>query len=151
MNPADETDREEDRQQGEGGGNDGAEDLARALEDGLLQAEAHCAVPFHVLRDDDGIIHDDPDGNDEGQQGHEVEGEPRQAVQQGEADRAIGIARMTEMAVFSLPRKSRTMRATTMAVMNSSWYVEATEAWMGPVGVVADLDPVARRERDGGQ
>jgi hypothetical protein len=51
----------------------------------------------------------------------------------GEAERAMGIARMTDSAVFSLPRKRSTMMATTRAVTSSSRNVELMEAWMGPV------------------
>ena len=58
---------------------------------------------------------------------------PASRYRTGAADSAMGMAKMTESAVFNFPRKSRTMMATTMAVMKSSWYVESTEAWMGPV------------------
>jgi hypothetical protein len=51
----------------------------------------------------------------------------------GEAARAMGTARMTEKAVLGLPRKRRTMIATTIRVIQSSLKVLSMEACIGPV------------------
>ncbi len=46
---------------------------------------------------------------------------PARLKRMGVAASAMGMAKMTERAVFSLPRNSRQMMATTRAVRKSSW------------------------------
>ncbi len=89
----DEAHGEQHGEQREGGRDDGAEDLACALEHGLLEAESHGAVPLHVLRDDDRVVHHDSDGDDQCQQGHEIEGEPGEPVQDGRGGQGDGNCR----------------------------------------------------------
>ena len=81
MKPPDEAHRDQHRKDGEGGGHDRAEDLARALEHRFLEAESHGAVALDVLRDHDRIVHDDADRDDQREQGHQVQGEAGQPVE----------------------------------------------------------------------
>ena len=72
---------QEDRQEGEGCRDDRAEDLARPLEHGLLEGEAHLPIALDVLGYDDRIVDDYTNCDDQGQEGHEVEGEAHEAVE----------------------------------------------------------------------
>ena len=58
---------------------------------------------------------------------------PASLYRMGEAARAMGTAKMTEKAVLGLPRNKRTMMATTIRVIHSSWKVLSIEARMAPV------------------
>ena len=58
---------------------------------------------------------------------------PQSLYRMGEAERAMGMARITDRAVLSLPRNSRTIKATTRLVMRSSLKVLLIEAEIGPV------------------
>ena len=68
MNPPMKLTGQEHGKERKGGGDNGAEHLARAAKHGFFQAEAHDEVALHVLRDDDRVIHHDPDGGDQREQ-----------------------------------------------------------------------------------
>src|SRR5690606_17540393 len=70
-----EGDRHEDGGQGHGRRNHREEHLLGAEYGGGAWAEAHGAAAGDVLEHHDGVVDDEPGGDDEGQQGQDVEGE----------------------------------------------------------------------------
>src|SRR5690606_40872663 len=74
---------QEHHHQGQGGGDHRQGDLRHRVGGGLFHRFAHPRVADDVLDLDDGIVHQDPDDQGQGQQGDGVEGES-QPVHGGE-------------------------------------------------------------------
>ncbi len=73
--PGHEADGDKDRDDGEGGGDDGKADLVRRLDRGAVGGLAHADVPGDVLDFHDGVIDKDAGGQRDGEEGHQVQRE----------------------------------------------------------------------------
>ena len=72
---ADERSRNEHRAEHQRGGNDGAGHFAHGLACGIEWVQPFLDVSLHVLDDDDGVIHHDPDGEHEAEERQRIDGE----------------------------------------------------------------------------
>jgi hypothetical protein len=88
--PFEEGDRHEHRDQGERGRDHGERHLARAEDAGEQRALAALDPALDVLEHDDGVVDDDADRQDEGEQGQHVDGEAERVDADERADERHG-------------------------------------------------------------
>ena len=80
------TDRRIDRRQGDGHGDDRADQFARAEQGGVQRRQSFAQMALDVLDHDDGIVHDQTDREHDGEQGEKVDGEPEDLHEENGAD-----------------------------------------------------------------
>ena len=77
---------QKDRREHQGDADDRAGQLLHGLDGRLARVEAFFDVNRGVLDDDDGVVHHDADGQDQGEQGHQIDREAQQGHGRERAD-----------------------------------------------------------------
>jgi len=80
-----------DSDQSDGHGDDRPHQFAGAGNGGIKGAEAFPDMAFNILHHDNGVVHHQTNGEDDGQQGQQVDGEPeglheKDSANQGQGD-----------------------------------------------------------------